>query len=80
MPYARCGGPLRHAAIAHAYTGTHRWRRSRSCADGGCAEVARCGDEVLVRSSRRTDIVVRLSHDEWEAFREAMRAADFDDI
>jgi len=43
----------------------------RRCADKSCAEVAKLGGEVFVRSSERPDEIVKLSAAEWAAFLEA---------
>ena len=45
------------------------WRRSARCADGACIEVMRdsVGD-VLLRSNRRPEVVLRMTAGQWSAF------------
>jgi hypothetical protein len=56
------------------------WRTASSCQAGECAEVAQRGDEVVIRSSRSPDDLVRLTIAEWRAFERGMRAGEFTDI
>lgn len=45
------------------------WRRSSTCHDDSCVEVARAGREVLVRDSSDPDSkVLIIPSAEWEAF------------
>ena len=54
------------------------WRRSSRCADGACAEVMDDGaGGVLLRSSLHQEVVVRLTVDEWSAFRAGVKRGDF---
>lgn len=55
------------------------WRKSSFCASSECAEVARDGGEIVLRSSARPGLV-RLSPAEWEAFLAGVRAGEFDDL
>lgn len=59
-------------------TGT--WRKVSSCQQGECAEIARQGGEVLIRSSRSPQDVIRLTIDEWRALELGMRAGEFTDV
>lgn len=56
------------------------WIRARRCEGGACAEVARDGRDVLLRSSLAPDVVVRLTREEFEAFRLGVLAGDFKEI
>lgn len=48
-----------------------QWQRSKSCSGGQCVEVARDGDEYLVRDSKRPDAEpLRLTAGQWSAFLE----------
>lgn len=44
------------------------WRQSTRCDTGACVEIARCGDDVLVRSSLRPGAVLRLTATEFQLF------------
>lgn len=54
------------------------WRKSSFCQGGACAEVAREGDEVLLRSTRAPGDVVRLTVAEWQALVRGIEAREFD--
>jgi hypothetical protein len=54
------------------------WRKSSYCENGACAEVARVGDEVLLRSTRAPDDIVRLTAAEWEALVRGIQAGEPD--
>jgi hypothetical protein len=56
------------------------WRKASSCQNGECTEVARHGDEILIRSSRSPEDVVRLTMAEWRVFELGMRGGEFTDI
>jgi hypothetical protein len=49
-------------------TGPLDWRQSSRCDTGACVEIARSGDDVLVRSSMRPGAVLRLTAAEFHAF------------
>jgi hypothetical protein len=54
------------------------WRRSRQCASGACVEVAKIGEEVLIRDSKNRDLrPLAFSQIEWEAFVAGVKAGDF---
>jgi len=54
------------------------WRRSSFCGDGACVEVAREGDEILVRDSKDSDgPVLRFTPEEWAAFLGGVEAGEF---
>jgi hypothetical protein len=64
--------------MAEARGGEPRWR-STQCSDGACVEVRfDRGDEVLVRSSLQPAKVLRLTTDEWKAFRDRVARGDYD--
>jgi hypothetical protein len=44
------------------------WRPSSRCDTGACVEIARSGDDVLVRSSLRPGAVLRLTATEFQTF------------
>ncbi len=44
------------------------WRQSSRCDTGACVEIARSGDDVLVRSSTRPGAVLRLTAAEFQTF------------
>jgi hypothetical protein len=55
------------------------WRRSRRCANGTCVEVAKVGDDYLIRDSKNTEgTPLRFSADEWSTFVDAIRGGEFD--
>ena len=57
------------------------WHRSkRPCESGACAEAARMGDVVLLRSDLDPDVTVALRHDEWKELLSALKKGDFDDV
>jgi Domain of unknown function (DUF397) len=57
---------------------TEVWRKSSFCQNGECAEVSVLTDgEILLRSSREPDRVVRLTSAEWEALVKGIRAGEF---
>jgi hypothetical protein len=57
---------------------TH-WQRSSFCADHACIELTTADGEVLLRSSKDTDgPVLRFSGSEWEDFRVAVAAGEFE--
>lgn len=44
------------------------WRRSSACVNGDCLEVAYFQDQVFIRNSRSSEVVIEASRPEWEAF------------
>jgi hypothetical protein len=57
------------------------FRRSSFCSVGACVEVAVAEDEdrtVVVRTSRRPLVEIRMSMDEWAAFVAGVKAGEFD--
>jgi hypothetical protein len=55
-----------------------RWVRSTKCASGNCVEVARDGDHVLLRDSKRPDgIPFEFTREEWKAFVAGVKADEF---
>jgi hypothetical protein len=54
------------------------WHKSSFCQNGECAEVAVRGDgEILLRSSREPERVVRLTAAEWQALVKGVQAGEF---
>jgi len=57
------------------------WHRSkRPCESGACAEAARTGDVVLLRSDLDPDVTVALRYDEWKGLLGALKNGDFDEV
>jgi hypothetical protein len=55
------------------------WRRAVRCASGACVEVAKVGDNYLVRSSTSPHAgVLSFTATEWAAFTTGVRDGDFD--
>jgi hypothetical protein len=55
------------------------WRKARRCSAGACVEVARDGDQILVRDSKAPESApLRFSRKEWEHFVTGAREGDFD--
>lgn len=56
-----------------------RWRRARRCGSNACVEVAKVGEEYLIRDSKHPDSPpLRFTEAEWDAFRAGTRDGDFD--
>jgi hypothetical protein len=54
------------------------WRRSSRCGHTNCVEVAKVGDEYLIRDSKdpgRTPLA--FTQDEWLAFEAGVKAGEF---
>jgi Domain of unknown function (DUF397) len=56
------------------------WRTASFCQSGECAEVAEQGGEVLLRSTRAPDVVVRLTGTEWQALTKGIAAGEFSEL
>lgn len=57
------------------------WHRSkRPCESGACAEAARMGDVVLLRSDLDPDVTAVFRFDEWKGLLSALKNGDFDDM
>jgi hypothetical protein len=55
------------------------WRRAVRCGNGACVEVAKVGDDYLVRSSTAPQAgTLTFTADEWIAFTAGVRDGDFD--
>ncbi|MEU4419549.1 DUF397 domain-containing protein [Actinoplanes sp. NPDC024001] len=55
-----------------------RWRRSGQCSTGACVEVAKVGDQFLVRDSKQPGgAPLSFTRAEWEAFVAGVKAGDF---
>jgi hypothetical protein len=57
------------------------WRRAR-CSTGACIEIARIDAEhIAIRDSKALlPMSVTFTWQEWEAFRDAVKGGDFDDL
>jgi hypothetical protein len=54
------------------------WRKSSRCGNAACVEVAKAGDDFLVRDSKDADgAVLRFTKDEWVAFVAGVNAGEF---
>ncbi len=55
------------------------WLRSTTCTGGSCVEIARDGDDYLIRDSKRPDVApLRFSGEEFSAFVKGAMAGEFD--
>ncbi|HEY0532538.1 MAG TPA: DUF397 domain-containing protein [Actinoplanes sp.] len=60
-------------------TGKLRWQKARRCASGACVEVARDGDQILVRDSKAPlSAPLKFTPEEWDHFLTGAREGDFD--
>jgi hypothetical protein len=54
------------------------WRKSSFCGSSACVEVARSGDEFLLRDSKDANSpVLKFTSDEWSAFVAGINAGEF---
>jgi hypothetical protein len=54
------------------------FRKSSRCSGGSCVEVARDGDQYLIRDSKRPEVApLAFTKDEWVAFVEGVSAGEF---
>ena len=56
------------------------WRKSSSCANGECVEVARRGDTVLMRNSTEPQHMVRYSLEDWQLFLLQVKSGKLDEL
>jgi hypothetical protein len=56
------------------------WRKTSFCQGGECAEVSQSDGEILLRSTRSPDDVIRLTAAEWSTFVAGIGAGDFSDF
>jgi hypothetical protein len=56
------------------------WRRARCCAGGECVEVSRHGDQIMLRNSNDSAVVLTCQPADWRAFIHAIRAGELDDL
>jgi len=56
------------------------WRTANSCGNGACVEIARDGQDWLVRDTKDggAGANLRFTAEEWRAFVEGVRAGEFD--
>ena len=60
-------------------TGRLGWRKARRCGSGACVEVARDGDQILVRDSKDPQAApLKFTPQEWDHFLTGAREGDFD--
>ncbi|MEU7904081.1 DUF397 domain-containing protein [Actinoplanes sp. NPDC049118] len=54
------------------------WRKSSRCGNTTCVEVAKVGDEYLIRDSKNPDAApLNFTADEWIAFEAGVKAGEF---
>jgi Domain of unknown function (DUF397) len=54
------------------------WRKSSRCSSATCVEVAKVGDQYLIRDSKNPGAApLRLTQEEWSAFVEGIAADEF---
>jgi hypothetical protein len=54
------------------------WRKSSRCSGGQCVEVAKVGDEYLIRDSKRPDVQpLTFTQSEWSAFVQGVNGGEF---
>jgi hypothetical protein len=53
------------------------WHKSSFCQNGECAEVAARDGEILLRSSREPERVIRFTTAEWQALVKGVQAGEF---
>lgn len=54
------------------------WRKSSRCGSNTCVEVAKVGDQFLVRDSKNPGVAaLSFTEAEWEAFVEGVNAGEF---
>jgi hypothetical protein len=59
-------------------TALPQWRKSTKCTSGTCVEVARVGDQYLIRDSKRPEATpLSFTEDEWTAFVQGVDAGEF---
>lgn len=54
------------------------FRKSSSCGDSACVEVARLHDVILVRSTTAPEKALTFTKEEWDAFLIGAKAGEFD--
>ena len=57
-----------------------KWRKSSFCAAGECAEIAKDGEIILMRSTNAPRVVVKYTPEEFRALKLAFQSGEFDDI
>jgi hypothetical protein len=58
--------------------GEPTWVKSSRCGNTTCVEVARVGDEYLIRDSKDLSMApLRFTQEEWVAFAEGVKAGEF---
>jgi hypothetical protein len=59
--------------------GSLAWKKSTASGSGGCVEVARAGEMLLVRDSKNpSGPILTFSQIEWESFMVGARAGEFE--
>ena len=55
-----------------------KWRKSTRCAGATCVEVAKVGDQYLIRDSKRPEVAaLAFTSEEWTAFVAGVNAGEF---
>ena len=58
-----------------------RWRRSRSCINGACVEVAASGELIFIADSKTSrSSVLSYTNEEFREFLDGAKNGDFDDL
>jgi hypothetical protein len=58
---------------------TPEWRRGSRCTGGNCIEVAKVGEQYLIRDSKSPEKAPHsFTEAEWAAFVDGVRSGDFD--
>ena len=56
-----------------------QWRKAKRCGTNACVEVAKVGDQYLVRDAKHPEHApLRFADAEWAAFVDGVRGGDFD--
>jgi hypothetical protein len=55
-----------------------KWLKSSSCSGGTCVEVAKVGDEYLIRDGKNPEVApLHFTADEWTAFVRGVNGGEF---
>jgi hypothetical protein len=55
-----------------------KWLKSSRCSGGNCIEVAKVGDEYLIRDSKTPQVApLHFTAEEWSAFVQGVNAGEF---
>jgi hypothetical protein len=56
------------------------WRRGSGCDTNTCVEVAAADGLLWLRNTARPEVMLAFTVDEWQVFRRAILAGEFDDL